>query len=67
MPGRMKRLCGATTKRGTPCGCKAMGNGLCRFHGGEGMAPEDEARALRARARLKQEAERWLRERGKLK
>lgn len=26
--------CGAKTRKGTPCQCKALANGRCKFHGG---------------------------------
>ena len=31
--------CEARTRRGTPCQCKAMGNGRCRLHGGLSTGP----------------------------
>ena len=56
---RQKRHCGATTRRGTPCQCKATktkrGAWRCRLHGGLSTGPktaEDRQRiaeALRAR------------------
>ena len=31
--------CEARTRSGTPCKCKAMGNGRCRLHGGLSTGP----------------------------
>lgn len=39
MPGRLKELCGARTRRGTPCRAKALTNGRCRLHGGRSTGP----------------------------
>ena len=35
--------CGARTRRGTPCQCKAMRNGRCKFHGGLSTGPKSQA------------------------
>lgn len=32
--------CGAKTRRGTPCQCKAGPNGRCKFHGGMSTGPK---------------------------
>jgi hypothetical protein len=56
---RQKRHCGATTRRGTPCQCKAIetkrGAWRCKLHGGKSTGPtsaEGRARiAAAARAR----------------
>jgi hypothetical protein len=56
---RQKRHCGATTRRGTPCQCKAIetkrGAWRCKLHGGKSTGPtsaEGKARiAAAARAR----------------
>lgn len=32
--------CGAKTRRGTPCQCRAMRNGRCRLHGGRSTGPK---------------------------
>jgi hypothetical protein len=32
--------CGAKTRRGTPCQCRAMPNGRCRLHGGLSTGPK---------------------------
>jgi len=40
MPGER---CGAKTRRGTACLCKALSNGRCRFHGGKSTGPKSEA------------------------
>jgi len=35
-----KPICGAKTRKGTPCRCKLLLNGLrCRFHGGNSTGP----------------------------
>lgn len=60
MPGRMKILCSATTRKGTPCGCKAMGNGLCRYHGGKGPTKAEIEKNERARLKLRRAAKNWL-------
>ena len=31
---RLKRYCGARTRLGTTCVCRALENGRCRLHGG---------------------------------
>ena len=36
---RRKQFCGARTRRGTSCLCKALENGRCRFHGGMSTGP----------------------------
>lgn len=43
MPGRWKRFCGARTRKGTSCRCKALKNGRCRLHGGLSTGPLTEA------------------------
>lgn len=61
---RQKRHCGATTRRGTPCQCKAIetkrGAWRCKLHGGKSTGPTSPegrgrlaaaARARHARAR----------------
>ena len=64
---RQKRHCGATTRQGTPCQCKAIetkrGAWRCKLHGGRSTGPktpegrERIAAAQRARwAVLRQEA-----------
>ncbi len=40
-----KMLCGAKTKKGTPCRYKALANGRCRLHGGIG--PEEAERCIK--------------------
>jgi len=43
LPMRQKRLCGARTRRGTPCQCKAIETKQrvwrCRLHGGLSSGP----------------------------
>lgn len=36
---RTKPRCGAKTRKGTPCRCKALPSGRCRFHGGLSTGP----------------------------
>ena len=35
--------CGARTRKGEPCRCKALPNGRCKFHGGLSTGPRTEA------------------------
>ena len=49
MPGE---LCGAKNRRGTPCRCKALRNGRCRFHGGRSTGPKTAAGKARSAANL---------------
>lgn len=57
---RKKATCGATNRRGLPCGCKPLKKGgRCRFHGGCSTGPrtargKDKAREnlVKARAAL---------------
>jgi hypothetical protein len=48
---RLKEICGARNRRGTPCQCKQLlRGGRCKFHGGMSTGaktPEGKARALR--------------------
>lgn len=37
LPGE---ICGAKTRRGTPCRCKAGPSGRCKFHGGRSTGPK---------------------------
>ena len=42
--------CGAKTRKGTPCQCKALANGRCKLHGGRSTGPrtaEGKTRAAR--------------------
>ena len=36
---RLKRLCGAKTRAGGKCRCKALPNGKCALHGGKSTGP----------------------------
>ncbi len=45
---RRKQLCGARTRRGTSCLCKALPNGRCKFHGGMSTGPRTPMGRLRA-------------------
>lgn len=55
--------CGATTRKGTPCQCKPLRNGRCKFHGGMSTGPktpEGKARIAAARrARAERERAAW--------
>jgi hypothetical protein len=44
--------CGAKTRKGTPCRCKAMRNGRCRLHGGCSTGPRTVAGKKRSAANL---------------
>ncbi len=47
---RQKQICGAKTRKGTPCQRKALENGRCPNHGGLSTGPrtrEGRERALR--------------------
>jgi len=41
MAGQSKTVprCGARTRKGTPCKCKALPNGRCKHHGGLSTGP----------------------------
>jgi hypothetical protein len=54
MPGRKKQLCGARTRRGTPCRCKALANGRCRLHGGLSKGPKTLRGKMKALQNLRQ-------------
>ena len=54
MPGRKKQLCGARTRRGTPCRCKALANGRCRLHGGLSTGPKTLRGKMKAFQNLRQ-------------
>lgn len=44
--------CGAKTRRGTPCRCKALQNGRCKYHGGLSTGPKTAAGKARSAANL---------------
>ena len=46
-------LCGAKTKRGTPCRAIGMSNGRCRIHGGKSTGPSMEGRMALSEAKVK--------------
>ena len=54
-PERLKRLdlrprlCGARTRKGTPCRCLALANGRCKLHGGLSTGPRTEEGRQRTR------------------
>jgi hypothetical protein len=54
MPGRKKQLCGARTRRGTACQCKALTNGRCRLHGGLSTGPKTLGGKVKALKNLRQ-------------
>jgi hypothetical protein len=54
MPGRKKQLCGARTRRGTACRCKALANGRCRLHGGLSTGPKTLRGKMKAFQNLRQ-------------
>lgn len=45
-------MCGAKTRKGTPCRAKAMANGRCRNHGGLSSGPKTVKGKTRALANL---------------
>ncbi|MEJ1360960.1 MAG: HGGxSTG domain-containing protein [Candidatus Sedimenticola sp. (ex Thyasira tokunagai)] len=48
--GRRFVLCGAKTRKGTPCQCKALdGKWRCKLHGGMSTGPKTEAGKQRVR------------------
>jgi len=49
MPGER---CGAKTRRGTPCQCKALANGRCKLHGGKSTGPKTEKGKQQSAANL---------------
>ena len=58
MPGRLKELCGARTRRATPCRAEALANGRCRLHGGRSTGPTTaEGRRRIAEAQRRRRAE----------
>jgi hypothetical protein len=65
---RKSPLCGARTRRGTACICKAViGRERCRFHGGLSTGPRTEAGRRRvaeaSRARMLRRWQQWSTER----
>jgi hypothetical protein len=51
LPGDFSKaaFCGAKTRRGTGCRCRAMANGRCRLHGGLSTGPKTAAGIERIR------------------
>lgn len=45
--------CGAKTRKGTPCQCKALANGRCKYHGGKSTGPKTEEGKTRAARNLR--------------
>ena len=58
IPVRIQKwqLCGAKTRRGTSCKCRALPNGRCKLHGGLSTGPRTEAGRKRSLAAL---SEHW--------
>ena len=54
MPSRKKIHCGANTRKGTACKCKALKNGRCKLHGGLSTGPKTSEGRERALSNLKQ-------------
>ena len=44
--------CGARTRHGTPCQCKALPNGRCKLHGGKSTGPKTPEGKRRSAANL---------------
>ena len=51
---RQKVFCGARTRRGTSCQCKALANGRCKFHGGMSTGPITFEGQVRSLSKLRQ-------------
>ena len=51
---RRKQFCGARTRRGTSCLCKALENGRCKYHGGMSTGPTSFEGQVRALGNLRQ-------------
>ena len=49
---RSGERCGANTRRGTACQCKALSNGRCKLHGGKSTGPKTAEGKARAAANL---------------
>jgi hypothetical protein len=45
--------CGAKTRRGSPCLCKALRNGRCKYHGGLSTGPRTAEGKKRSAANLR--------------
>ena len=45
-------ICAARTRQGTPCECKPLANGRCKFHGGLSTGPKSEAGKAKVRENL---------------
>jgi hypothetical protein len=60
-----KQVCGAKTRRGTPCQCKKLYRGSrCRFHGGLSTGPKTAEGKRRALAALRAGNRAWRARRG---
>lgn len=44
--------CGAKTRQGTPCRCKALRNGRCKLHGGKSTGPRTVAGKMKSATNL---------------
>ncbi len=45
--------CGAKTRKGTPCQCKALANGRCKLHGGKSTGPRTPEGKMKSAANLR--------------
>jgi hypothetical protein len=54
-----KRLCGARTRAGGSCRCRALANGRCKFHGGMSTGPRTPEGRARSIAALRAGYVRW--------
>ena len=45
--------CEAKTRKGTPCQCKALVNGRCKFHGGKSTGPKTAEGKMKSAANLR--------------
>lgn len=48
-----KERCEARTRRGTPCQCKALANGRCKYHGGKSTGPRTTAGKAKSAVNLR--------------
>jgi hypothetical protein len=49
---QLGETCGAKTRKGTPCKCKALRNGRCKLHGGMSTGPKTPAGKRQSAANL---------------
>jgi len=53
-------VCGAKTRKGTPCKCLALKNGKCKYHGGMSTGPRTPEGIRRALMNLKQYRDKYV-------